>query len=143
LDNTFSWKIHIDTAVTKLSSACYMIRTIKPFLSQESLKMLYCSYFHSIITYGLIFWGHFCYSSIIFKIQKKAIRIIMGIRDRDSCRKHFRELKILPLIYIYSLSLFVINNRYHFDVNTEVHNINTRTRFDLHHPLSHLSVFQK
>jgi hypothetical protein len=31
LDNTFSWKIHIDTVVPKLSSACYVIRTVKPY----------------------------------------------------------------------------------------------------------------
>jgi hypothetical protein len=65
LDNTFSWKI----------------RTVKPLLSQESWKMVYCSYFHSIMNYGLIFWGNSCHSNIIFRLQKKAIRIIMGIRD--------------------------------------------------------------
>jgi hypothetical protein len=47
----------------------------------------------------------------------------MGIRDRDFCRKHFRELKN-PAIKI-SISLFVINNRHHFEANTEVHNIDT------------------
>jgi hypothetical protein len=145
LDNTFSWKIHIDTVISKLSSACYAIRTIKPLLSHESLKIVYYSYFHSIMTYGLIFWENSYYSNIIFRLQKKAIRIIMGVRNRDSCRKYFREMKILPLKsqYVYSLSLFVINNRHNFKVNSEVHNINTRTKSDLHHPSSYLSVFQK
>jgi hypothetical protein len=50
LDNTFSWKTHRDTIVPKLSSACFAIRTIKPLL-----KLVYFSYFHSIMTYGLIF----------------------------------------------------------------------------------------
>jgi hypothetical protein len=42
-------------------------------------------------------------------------------------REYFRDLKILPLQsqYIYSLSLFVINNKHHFKVNSEIHNINT------------------
>jgi hypothetical protein len=68
----------------------------------------------------------------------------MGNRDSDSCRKHFRELKILPLTseYLYSLTV-VIKNRHHFEANTEVHNINDRTRFDLHHPSSNLSVLQR
>jgi hypothetical protein len=36
----------------------------------------------------------------------------MRIRDKDLCRKHFGELKILLVKsqYIYSLLLFVINN---------------------------------
>jgi hypothetical protein len=44
---------------------------------------------------------------------------------------------------MYSLSQFVINNRHHFEANTEVSNINAITRFGLHHPLSHFSVFHK
>jgi hypothetical protein len=43
-ENTFSWKSHVDTIVPKLSSACFAIRAVKPFLSQESLKMVYYSY---------------------------------------------------------------------------------------------------
>jgi hypothetical protein len=43
LDNTFSWMTHVDTVVPKLRSTCFLIRTIKPFLSQNSLKMVYFS----------------------------------------------------------------------------------------------------
>jgi hypothetical protein len=120
----------IDTVAPKLSSVCFAIRTIKPFFSQESLKMVYYSYFHSIMTYGLIFWGNSCYSNTVFRLQKIIIRIVVGIRDRDPCREYFRELKILPLQsqYIYSLSQFVINNRHHFKVNSDTHNINARTK---------------
>jgi hypothetical protein len=35
------------------------------------------------------------------------------------------------------------NNRHHFETNSEMHNVNTRTRHDLHYPLPQLSVFQK
>jgi len=45
------------------------------------------------------------YSSIIFRLQKRIIRIIVGIRGRDSCREHFKKLKILPLQSQYILSL--------------------------------------
>jgi hypothetical protein len=113
LDNTLCWKTHIDMSVPKLSSACFVIAAVKPFLSPESLKMVYYSYFHSIKTYGLIFWGNSCYSNIIFRLQKRTLRIIVGIRDRDSCREHFKKLKILLLKsqYILSLALFVVNNK--------------------------------
>jgi len=71
LDNTLSWRTHIDTVIIpKLSSACFALRVVKPFLSQDSLKMVYYSYFHSIMTYGLIFWGNSHYSNIIFRLQK-------------------------------------------------------------------------
>jgi hypothetical protein len=31
LDNTFSWKNHVDAIVPKLSSACFAVRAVKPF----------------------------------------------------------------------------------------------------------------
>ena len=70
LDNILSWRTHIDTVIPKLSSASFALRVVKPFLSQDSLKMVYYSYFHSAMTYGLIFWGNSHYSSIIFRLRK-------------------------------------------------------------------------
>jgi hypothetical protein len=81
LNNTFSWKNHIDTIVSKLSSACFMIRAAKPFLSQESLRTVYFSYFHSIMTYGLVFCGNSYHSNTVFKLQKRIIRIMVGITE--------------------------------------------------------------
>jgi len=48
LDNTLSWKAHIDIITPKLSSASSAMRAFKPFLSQDSLWIVYYSYFHSI-----------------------------------------------------------------------------------------------
>jgi hypothetical protein len=101
------------------------------------------------MTYGLVFWGNSYHSITAFKLQKKIIKIMMGIRGRESCREYFRKLKILPLQsqYIYLLLLFsmvfVINNRQHFKVNSEIHNSNTRNNLDLHCPQSHMTVYQK
>jgi hypothetical protein len=145
IDNTLSWRTHIDTILSKLSSACFALRVAKPFLSQDSLEMVYYSYFHSIMTYGLIFWGNSHYSNIIFRLQKTIIRITVGIRGRDSCREHFRKLKILPLQsqYILSLLLFVVDNGDYFKVNSEIHNINTGNKMNLYLSISNLLVNQK
>jgi hypothetical protein len=48
--------------------------------------MVYFSYFHSVIKYGIIFWGNLANISRVFKLQKKVIRIISGVGCRDSCR---------------------------------------------------------
>jgi len=110
--NTLSWRTHIDTIIPKLSSASFSLRVVKPFLSLDSLKMLYYSYFHSVTTYGLIFWRNFHHCNIILRLQKRIIRTILGIRGRDSCREHFKTLKILPLqsqyIYIHFCFLWWI-----------------------------------
>ena len=46
-----TWTDHIDLLAKKLSSTCYLIRNVKPFLSISALKMI----FHSIMSYGIIF----------------------------------------------------------------------------------------
>ena len=71
---------------------------------------------HSIIAYGIIFWGNSSHSNNIFKLQKKAIRIIVNVDDRVSCHELFKKLNILPLHcqYILSLLLFVVNTTEEF-----------------------------
>jgi hypothetical protein len=103
------------------------------------------SAFKGLMTYGLIFWGNSHYSNIIFRLQKRIIRIIVWIRCRDSCREYFKKLKILPLqsLYILSLLIFVVDNGDYFKVNSEIRNINTRKKLTLHLPISNLSVYQK
>jgi hypothetical protein len=60
--------------------------------------------------------------------KEKAIRIITGRGNRESCRNLFKELHILPLMsqYILSLLTFVSKNREQYFANSEIHNINTR-----------------
>jgi IS1 family transposase len=70
----------------------YAMRSIKPFMSQETLKMVYYDYFHSIMNYGLIFWGNSSHRVKFFKIQKNIIRIITGCRHRDSCRNLLKNV---------------------------------------------------
>jgi hypothetical protein len=75
IDCTLSWREHITTLTTKLNKACFAIRAIKPFMTLRVLQMVYFSYFHSIMTYGIIFWVSSHLSNNIFKIQKRIIRM--------------------------------------------------------------------
>jgi hypothetical protein len=95
--------------------------------------------------YGLIFWGNSHCSKTIFILEKRMIRLIVGIRGRHSCREHFKKPKILPLQsqYILSLLLFVIGSRSYFKENSDIHNINTWTKSNLHLSLLNSSPYQK
>jgi len=55
IDNTRSWKQHIDTITPKLNKACYIIRRSKLYLSDDPLKIVYYAFFHSVMSYGLFF----------------------------------------------------------------------------------------
>jgi hypothetical protein len=96
-----------------------MIRNVKKMVSMKTLKSVYFAYFHSVMTYGIMFWGNLSSAEIVFKIQKRAVRIIKGCGLRESCREHFRDMNIFPLRsqYIYSLMMFVVKIREIFVTN--------------------------
>ena len=115
-------------------------------MSLETLRMVYFAYLHSIMSYGIIFWGNQLCSEKLFKIQKKAIRIITNSRPRDSCRVLCKRLEILPLYsqYIFSISTFVVKkNRHLFPSNNQTDTIHTRHTNNLRPPITNITEFQK
>ena len=73
IHDTINWNCHIEYIIPKLSSACYMTRSIKPFMSLSTLKTVYYSYFNAIISYGLPFWGNSPHAMKIFRMQKRIL----------------------------------------------------------------------
>jgi len=110
-------------------------------MSPQMLKAIYYSYFHSIISYSVIYWGHTAPSTRVFRLQKRIIRIMTG---SNSCRKLFTSLKILllPSLYIFFLLRFVIKNKYLFSTNSKTHNYGTWQHLDFHYPSANLKKFQ-
>jgi len=93
IDSTLSWKDHITRRTSKLNKAYYAIRAIKPFMSLDVMRMIYYSYVHSVISYGIIFWGNSHLSGSIFKIQKRIIRVITNSGRCDSCHDFYKSYK--------------------------------------------------
>jgi hypothetical protein len=91
--------------ISELNKLTYVIGYLKPLLLFETLKMVYFSTFHSIISYGIIFWGSSTKSDIIFGTQKGIIRIITNSGNMDSCCNLLKTLCILPLQSQYKLAL--------------------------------------
>jgi hypothetical protein len=128
----------------KLSTLCYLIRNIKPHLSISMLRMIYHTLFHSK-SYGIIFWGNSPHSSVIFEIQKRVIRTMMGFGYREPCGKLFVELQTLPLAsqYLPSLLLFVVNNRDYFTPNSAHHTAIWDMRTTYTYPRRHWPCIRK
>jgi hypothetical protein len=114
------------------------------FSSRFLFRSSHLSSVHSIVSYGIIFWGTSPNSKVIFKIQKRIIRVIMNSGSKTSCRKFFKKLYILLLYsqHIFSILLFIVKNRPLFNTNFDFHNLK-RTSRDLHHLTTNLTFFQK
>jgi len=145
VDNTLFWKILIEQITPKLSAVCYAIRSVKPFMLQETVKMVYYACFHSIMNYCLIFWENPSNSTKMCNIQKNIIRSITGCRSRDLGRDLFKNLKIVPLQsqYILSHLSFVVNSKNKIKSNSDVCHIYTRQKCNFRQPSSNLSLYQK
>jgi hypothetical protein len=113
-------------------------------MSQETLIMVYYAYFHSLMSFGIIFWGNSPCSIHIFRLQKKITKITNS-RNRSSCRNWLKNLKIFTFIsqYIFSLLSFDITNTKLWSTNSNIHNRNTRYGSVIHQTISNLSLHQE
>jgi hypothetical protein len=136
IDNHLNWKNHINQLVPKLSGTCYAVRSMLHITNNDTLKSIYFAYFHSLMKYEIILGGNSPDSKKVFTLQKKIVRIMVGVKSRNSCRDPlvFKRLQILPLPceYIFSLINSVINNQERFQTNLAVHSVNTRNKHHLH-----------
>jgi len=144
IDETLSWNQHIDQIATKLCSACNALRNLKHTVPQSTLRTIYYTYIHSILSYGIIFWGGSSNVEKLFILQKKMGRIISNTAVRESCREAFTNVEIMTFSqYIFSLILFIVKNKHLFTSNKEIHKYITRNNNNLHLPTVNITKFYK
>jgi hypothetical protein len=58
IDDTLSWKQHIDQVINKMCVACCAVRNIQ-FLVSFTLRIIYFAHIYSVLSYGTILGGKF------------------------------------------------------------------------------------
>jgi hypothetical protein len=71
INDSINWSCHMKYIIPKMSSACFIMSSIKPFMSLNTWKIIYYLYLNKIISYSLPFCGNSPQSSNIFRIQKR------------------------------------------------------------------------
>lgn len=144
IDQHLQWDVQLQYVCRKLNSACFSIRVLKDYLQKSTLLTVYYANFYSTLRYGVIFWGDSAGSSEVFVIQKKIVRVILGMRSRDSCRGKFRQLNILTFsaVYIFECVVFLFKHFSLFEHLVPNHNHNTRTQ-NLTVPSHRLTLTEK
>lgn len=133
MDAKLQWGPHIAALAGRLSSAAYAVKKIRHLTDIETARLVYFSYFHSIMSYGLLLWGSAADIQTIFVLQKRAIRFIYNLRPRDSLREMFKNIDILTVAsqYILDCILYVRKNIHLFSKKSECHGFNTRNKHRL------------
>jgi hypothetical protein len=145
IEPSLTWNEHIDYINSKLNSLRYTFRFLRSVLELKILKQLFFSYVHSVLNYGIMFWGNSPHGRSIFITQKHIVRVIMEAKSKDSCKELFSKIGILILYsqYMFSILMFVVKNKDSFTLNMEFHKINTHHKLDFHIPLVSLTIVQK
>lgn len=145
LDENLRWNLQVDSLAGRLSSVCFALFMLRPKVQRYILISYYHAMFVSRAVYGIIFWGASAHMSRIFRIQKKAIRNILGLSARESCRDYFRMLKLLtlPSLYIREVLIVIYRSLGAFARNSDIHSYYTRGGDNLLLPRHNLSLTER
>jgi Reverse transcriptase (RNA-dependent DNA polymerase) len=128
LDKHLKWKPHAAMLRKKLASAYFVIKSLSRKCHAKTVRLVYFAQFQSVLQYAVVFWGGSSCTDPIFKLQKKTIRVLARLGNRQSCRVAYKELRILTLIglYIMSVALFAWDNQDLFQTRSSIHEHFTR-----------------
>jgi hypothetical protein len=99
IDDKMSFKDHVANIRKKLSKSLYLLNSVKNVLPSKTILLLYYSMFHSHLIYSIQLWSSTPQSLInsLFKLQKKAIRIVANAKFNAHTEPLFKKMEILPL----------------------------------------------
>ena len=135
LDSSLTWKEHINKISFKISRTIAVMNKLKCHLSSDVLLKIYQSLIVPHFNYGILAWGF--HNKRLFKLQKKAVRIVVNAPyngHTDPIFKHLNVLKISDICALQELKFcfkYEHNNlpSYFYSIflkNHEIHNFNTR-----------------
>lgn len=94
------------------------------------------------MTYVLIFWGNGCTIQKVLILQKKVLRIIVGVEFRTHCRPIFISKNVLrsllQLTYMFLFEVHTKSNCHDLILNSQVHGHETRNKNQINAPFLRL-----
>jgi hypothetical protein len=128
IDKQLNWNKHGDEVATKISKNLYLLRNLSDVLSQQYLKIAYYALIQSHLQYAILAWGHSPSRHRLFRLQRRAIRIIAKLGYKDDCHEYFQKLNILtlPCLYIYKCLEHIIKNLDSYPTLGAFHDYHTR-----------------
>ena len=109
IDNKLSWKHHINHVNLKVTRGIAILYKLRRYVSNDTLRMLFFSFVHPHINYGLLVWGNATKSNLKVIVNKldKAIRLMTYKKKNIPVEPLYDKLKILNFD---DLRMFTIGN---------------------------------
>lgn len=144
LDSSLNFHLHMGKVCGKLCSGIFLLRRLSSFANTDILLACYYGCIYPHLAYGLPIWGSENSRTLyIFRLQKKCLRIVLGLARNQSCRGFFCSNNILtfPSLYILETLTFVRKNM-HIFTSDLTKNYNLRKSFRLPIPRHRTSFFE-
>ena len=147
LDDSLSFKYHINNVCNKLSRSISLLYNLKDFMPTHTLKTIYYAHVHPHLSYCLPLWGSTFPTHLqkIFILQKRAIRIMTKSPFLEHTSPLFKSSSIIKFFDLIKLDIgshmFKNHNNPYYE--RLIHNYNTRFRNNLIPPVHELSLFKR
>ena len=136
IDDKLTWKNHAHFVIGKISRMIGILYKIKNNLTLSALRTIFLSLIQPSIQYGIVFW--YSVSSDlrckIFRLQKKAVRLITNSARLAHSEPLFKKCKILQLEDLHRLEVnkFIhrevcFANNFNFVQHADIHRYPTRS----------------
>ena len=102
-DENLTWNSHTQKVANKISRTLGMLNRLKHTLPFSALKLLYNSLILPHLQYGILVWGF--KHNRVFKLQKRAMRIITCSKYNAHTAPIFKSLSLLKVEDIFKISL--------------------------------------
>ena len=149
IDENLKWKKQISNICKLCSRNIGVLNKVKFFLPKQTMYQLYCSMVLCYINYGILLWGGSCkeYLNKLFRLQKRALRIISNSSYLTASKPLFEKFNALNTFNIYKKEVAIFMYKYKhnmlpqsfnniFTILKDVHGHNTRNktnyRIDVH-----------
>ena len=141
INEHLDWGAHLSKIAAKISRTLGVMNRLKKFLPFSALKLMYESLISSHLQFNITSWGFTC--NRVFKLQKRAIRILCNAKYNAHTEPLFKQLYLLKLDDIFNMQCLKFWYRYSnkllppffrtmFTNNYDIYGISTRQRNDLH-----------
>jgi hypothetical protein len=134
----------VENLIIKLSKLYFPLKT-KAFVRKNVLRTTYFAYFQLLLKYGIFFGGNSTDLNKVFKLQKRAIRLITNIPGTAICMPYFNNHKIMTLscLYIYEILLYTRMSLDTFKTNSTFHSHDTRNKSKLFITRHNTTLFEQ
>ena len=152
VDEHLTWNGHINKISNKISRTLGIISRVRKFLPVDILKQLYVSLVAPHLQYGILCWGF--HHNKIFKLQKRAVRLITLSKYNAHTDPIFKQLNLLKVQEIFKLSCLKFYHKLKslklpqyflstFQTDSNPHQYNTRSQTDMPRNRAHTTLGTK